>query len=254
MSYLIRGRPGGRIIRPIAQRRRAFQSGGPYSRLTSNLTLQYKCNEASGNLLDSKGLLDLTITGTVGTAAGKVSTARSFDGSSYFMGAASLAVQPISVDFSGSCWLYMGGLIGTQMVYALRNDAEAGLDGKLHFLLRTEGTALKLYIGSGVEGEFTATTINAGISATTWYHVAWSFNTSTKELRYSLSGAAVSTATSSYSPTTSPATPRLMVGGGVGTEILSNFSRVDAIKLWRGLIITDAEMALDYNSGSGVEL
>lgn len=77
--------------------------------LTTNLVRYFKCDEASGDLIDSTGTGNGTVTGTVGSGTGIISNARTFasTGNYVFIGA-----DPItwtSGAFSFSIWFKTSG-------------------------------------------------------------------------------------------------------------------------------------------------
>lgn len=221
------------------------------TQLLTGLTAQWKLNEASGVFVDSRNSYNLTAVNSPGTAAGKINTCRTFDGTSYASRTAAAALMPLSSDFSFSTWFYMGSTIGTRQIFGLRNAGS--LDGDLHWILRGEGSAIKLYVGQGSGDLFSSTTVIGSFSTSTWYHFACSVKFSTKEVRYRVDGGAATSFTSTYVPTVSPATPKILIGGEV-LELLASGSRVDCTKLWAGTLLTDALLLSDYNSGVGIEL
>lgn len=221
-----------------------------FASLLANLYLQYKLNEASGNAIDSNGNLDLaTIGSDPGTATGKVNQCRTIGVAGGFTSNATASAAGIGTDWSLSAWMYFGGIGATYDVFTCRQIAS----GNLCWMIRSETTSLKMYVGDSV-GNFSSTTVGT-VSSTTWYHFACSFKLSTKELRYRFNGGTVTSFTSTYAPTvtTNQKVSIACDGSFGGAETMPSGSRVDVMKFWTRQL-SDAELLLDYNGGNGVEL
>ena len=78
--------------------------------LLTNLISYWKLDEASGDALDAHGANPLTQTGSVGTAAGKVGTARDFSAltGAYFSHADNVDLSTGDIDFTIACWVQAG--------------------------------------------------------------------------------------------------------------------------------------------------
>lgn len=209
-------------------------------------TIQYKCNEASGSLLDSLGTRHLTAINSPSSVAGTVGNARGYDGSNNFSAVADAVMMCLGVNFGVSVIFKVGSASGTRQIVSCRNAGSG--DGDLLWILRFEGTDLKLYVGNG-EGLFSVFTIGSVVTNGI-YHCAFSVINATGEVRGVFDGsAAFSIGTSAYVPTTSPSAPKLGVGGDV-LELLPSGSWTDAIQIWSGHAPTDAELEA---LGTGVE-
>ena len=137
--------------------------------LLTNLISYWKLDEASGNAIDAHGTNTLTDNNTVGTAAGKVLTARDFEknNSESFSIASNPSLQTGDIDFTISCWIkpetvelqfYVNksGIAAADREYAVYN-----FNGILFFIYDPSGAIVQ--VASGV-------TPVPG----TWYHiVAW---------------------------------------------------------------------------------
>lgn len=234
---------------------KAGVSGPDFSPLLTNLVSQYKLNESSGNALDSIGGYDLTQNGTSSSVAGKINTARGFDGSCYFNRTPNAAQRPADVNFSLSVWFYLGTVAaGTRQIFSYREAGSAS--GNIYFIVRMEAAALVLYTGTGAGGSFSNSTRATGLTTGGWYHYAMSLTFATKAVRDSLNGGTVGTWTPTHVPTLGVGampSPIISLGGDV-LELMGSGGRIDCAKLWIGRALSDADMLLDYNSGSGVEL
>lgn len=233
-----------------------IQSGGSrFASLRRGLTSQWVANEtsAASPLLDSIGSLPLGASANVSAASGKVNGARQFAGTNWFASPATAPYVVNGLDFSFTTWFYRGTLTGTQQVFAQRKQLSA--DATIAYLLRTESAVLKMYIGDNGGTNFSVTTVASGLSTGTWYWFGCSFKNSTKELRYSFNGGAITSFTSTYAPSTafgSLVVPYVNIGGDTA-ELASNGSMCDCTKFWSNVVKSDADLLLDYNGGVGVE-
>lgn len=239
-------------IRPQARCINSDTYAAARAALTASCVSQYKLNEASGNALDSIGGYDLTQNGTSGSTAGKINLCRTFDGSCYFSRTPNAAQNPKNLNFSLSVWFYLGTVAaGYQQIFSYRNALSA--DDRAYFIVRMEAAALVTYVGSGGPGGLTTSTRASGLTTGSWYHYALSFTNSSRVIRDSFNGGAAGTFTATTAPSIDITTPILSIGGET-TELMGNGGRIDCAKLWINRALSDPDMTLDYNGGTGGEI
>ena len=76
--------------------------------LLTDLVSYWKLDEASGDALDSHGTNNLTVNGSIGTAAGKIGSARDLESSGsdqYFSLADNASLSTGDIDFSVAGWV-----------------------------------------------------------------------------------------------------------------------------------------------------
>jgi hypothetical protein len=118
--------------------------------IIDNLAAYYKADESSGDLIDAhSGGLNLTDTNTVGTAAGKVGTARDFEAanSERFTRTDHATFSAGNLTFGFALWLKSETAVANMGILGKTNAA----DGELEYLLRytTSGDAIRFYVASG---------------------------------------------------------------------------------------------------------
>lgn len=222
-----------------------YMDDNPYAPLLVGLTNQWKLNEASGNALDSVGGFDLTQTGTVGSAAGKINNCRTNAGTDCFERAATNAIAGVNVSFTWTAWVYVPvGASGR--IINIRNGGNFTVD------IRHDGTNIVVFMGNGAGGFTAGDTIAAAPATDTWHHVAVAYNVTTDKLKTAINGVVSSEVTPATHPTTLGGTVLGFFSNGAGGN--NYIGRLDCIKLWSGLYQSDANIILDYNGGAGVEL
>lgn len=213
---------------------------------TSNLIAYWPLNESSGNALDAMGVYNLTDNGTVQANTGKISGAREFlrANSEYFSLADNAAFSTGDIDFSISCWVYVGEIVNNQFIFSkyttTGNQREYALD------FEASSTRLRLIVSSA--GTATSATVSSAvISANTWYFVCVGHNATSNDIWISLN--AGTPVTTSHATGVFDGTSALHVGSQVTTSNLFT-GRIDELSFWKRDIRTDA--ATIYNSGTGI--
>jgi hypothetical protein len=95
--------------------------------LTDNLISFWKLDETSGNAIDAHGSNTLTAVASPGTAAGKIETARTFNGSSqYFSVASNASVQVGDEDFYVAGWVYLNSVTAVNRIVVGKYNTNTG--------------------------------------------------------------------------------------------------------------------------------
>jgi hypothetical protein len=217
------------------------------SPLLTDLISYWKMDEASGNALDAHGSNTLTPDGigTIGTAAGKISTARSLTAASSqsfsIADNASLSLGDIDCTITG--WFKATTLPTFDFV---SKDIEVGSDRE--YLVGYNGSRMRFGVFSPA-GAFTQVVANTfgGLSTGTWYHIAAWHDSVNNVLGISVNGTAD---TLSYSSGIRDAAARFAIGSrGANSNRLDGL--VDEIGLWKRML-TSGERSQIYNAGSGL--
>ena len=141
--------------------------------ITDSLQSYYKCDEASGNLIDIHGGLDLTETGgTIASVSGKVGNARDFElaDTEYFTRADEAAHSMGNIDFSVQAWAKVESDTDFGTIIAKGNLATN--DVEYYLIYRGFGGAdlFEFTISDSVNGNV-STQWSAQATTGTWYHI-----------------------------------------------------------------------------------
>lgn len=210
--------------------------------LTDNLLSYYRCDEASGNLLDAHGSVTFTDNNTVGATTGKILGGRSFNGTNeYFSRSGNFGGGAASGGaFSVSLWLTTDQAARVQQVIG----RFAG--GKL-FQLGQGNSGEGLRVAYGVS-PFNSIQVGSNPTAGQWYHVVFTFSSSGVGKLY-VNGTLIGTAatlTGAFNDSTD-----INIGrrGGDGTEYWDG--NTDEIGWW-SRELASGEVTQLYNSGNGL--
>lgn len=206
--------------------------------ITDNLVAYYPADEVSGNLIDAVGALDLTDTNTVGTAAGKIGSARSFVAASseYF------TITNAAFDLGAAAKTFAMWFYPTSTARMWLGGCSSGGNGVYLLAYSEVATPEKVtwYTGNN------ALASSSTISQNEWHLLVGRHDGSaTKSLR--VDNVEV-TASQAGSASTSAFTI-----GRAGAEAIYANGRIDEIGLW-SRVISDAECDTLWNSGAGVGL
>lgn len=208
----------------------------------------YEMNEASGNnALDAHtNGYTLTQVNTPGTAAGVISTSRSFiSGASQHFISTDSAFN-FSTNLTISTWVYLTSTGINRALISKYLVNGAGTNFNLSHVSASTQFRFQCYDSSGVSIE----TVNSAFGAPqplTWYHILAWINNSATEIGMTVNGAFTTTAVTT---------------GTLGVFGTSDFSigrfsttyqngRIDQSVLWAGVPIYNMAQRM-YNSGSGL--
>jgi hypothetical protein len=219
-------------------------------------TLHFPCNESAGsNLLETIASLDMTQFNSPGATTGIVSGCRTFIRTTAhaFRRTVDDAAFQLASSQTIGLWVYLTTSVGLE--YILARDVSTGGPGGGDYYLwfDSTGNALKFSYRYLTTNYYTIT-IASGLSTATWYCVGVKWDGT--NLYASLNGAAWGGAVSAPNAPITDATNLNIVGANkVATASFGNLlnGRVDVLTYWKGLLLSDAEIAQFYNSGAGRE-
>lgn len=216
---------------------------GGSENLSENCDAYWKLDESSGTRFDSIGSIDLApLAGAVAGVSGKIGNAASLTTGEQ-LGSYNEILSDANRDFSIAGWVYLTSnnsaniataFAGSNLTWGLSYEASS-----------TNRFAFSVLNTSGTITQVLANTFGAPATGT-WYFVSASYNATTKQLKISVNGGTADTATLTGTPrgNSTAGTNLFYLGSGIGL-------RADELGMW-GVVLTTAEIATLYNSGSGV--
>lgn len=215
--------------------------------LTSGLVSYWKLDEASGNAIDAHGSNDLTDVGSVGTAAGKVGTSRDFVAAS--SNALTLAsnsdVVTGDIDFTFACWVNLDDKTVARDVFGKWVAPEeyilvySSFNDQISWLCENP---------SGLVTTSFASTFGA-FTVGTWYFVVCYHDATNNEIGISVNGGAFDTA--AHADGVRAGSGTFSIGHRTISAAGKMDGKIDEVGFWKRLL-TSAEIAALYNSGSGL--
>jgi hypothetical protein len=135
--------------------------------LETGLVSFWNANEASGNMIDSKGTYPLIPGVAPSSAAGKINGARGFDGTQVLGASSATGLSPGTGSFTISAWVYFTDLSSTY-TFISKTQGGSGTGDEYIIQCATGGPIqFVIYNGSYVVLNSTAPALAAG----TWYFV-----------------------------------------------------------------------------------
>jgi len=234
----------------LMHRRKAFR--GQPSPLLTNLVAWYRLDEASGNALDAHtGAYHLTQNGTVGTATGKVSGARSFDAnSSNFLSQSGSQFNFGNTTFYGAQWIYSGNT-NTAIIHGVWDD---GVGANRQWFLFQDASRYRFGITSdGLFGAGNGLTVAWGsnFAINTWHLVEFYHNAATDLIGIAVNNGAFVTGSFNKGIYVGASTPYRVGRGANNSAPLAWNGRLDEVAIWSRMLTTD-ERATLWNSGNGI--
>jgi Concanavalin A-like lectin/glucanases superfamily len=192
--------------------------------LDTGLVSFWKLNEASGDAVDSKGANNLTDTGSCPSVAGKIATARGFNGTTqYFLSSSSAGLSPANTDFTISCWVYLTDISVNSYIISKTGGAD-------EYIIQFDPSGVfqfTVYSGSYA----TVSSDAIGIAVNTWYFlVAWRDATAAKIYIQLNNGTIASLSCPAPAATAAP----FLIGSY--TQTLFMKGRIDAVGYWNRLL------------------
>ncbi len=206
--------------------------------LLTSLISYWKQDESSGDALDAHGTNPLTQVGSIGTAAGKIGTARDFPDSpsNYFSHADNSDLSTGDIDFTFSCWVYLDSTSGERVPISKANNTST------EYILDIVGGQARFYTGSNfIAGD----TLSTGI----WYFIIFWRDSTAGTINIQVNnGAVYSLAVAA--PVIVAVDFRLGVYGTTPSFGPVD-GRIDEVGFWKRVLTADERASL-YNSGNGL--
>lgn len=226
----------------------------PLQTPTSHWTLDDDDISGGTTALDIVGPNDGTIVGATTGAAGQVGEAFTFDGSNDYL---NLGTGPL--DFNGSfsvaAWVFLDALGGFRRIIQNRGTGANGTQDGWYFRIDSAGEVLFAVEDGGV---FDTATVGGTVSASTWTHVAASFDTTTGTKKVYQDGVLLLTSTTGGLVGADFTSGRESIIGAskVGATIDQVWDgRLDEILVFQDTILTDDFVSALYKLGlAGAQL
>lgn len=216
------------------------------STLTTGITSFWKLEESSGTRVDDLGANNLGVSGSVGSATGKIGNAASFSSPNYLTINDNASLKTGNTDFSVSAWVYLSSLAGVQSIIA--KSGAPGSDSSLseYALYYFNNTFTFATYGSGAPAAgYAASTGSPSIN--TWYHLVGVHNYATNTNYLYVNAGTPASIVSVEHAETAASFQIGAFGGGFPFG-----GRIDAAGFWRKAL-TSSEVTELYNSTSGIE-
>lgn len=215
--------------------------------LLTSLAFYLKLDESSGDAIDATGsLTNFTDTNSVGSASGKINTARQFTNASnnYLTHADATPLSMGDIDFSFSMWINPGASFGDLVVFR-KDDLGTNREYGLYFI----SAKLNFYAfhTSGGVGEGRVQN-NATITASTWYHVVGIHDAGANTLSLIVNDG--TPASISHTGGAIDGTAPFGLGGDVNSAVNNWNGLIDEFGLWKR-VLTAGEVTELFNAGAG---
>lgn len=204
----------------------------------------WKSDEASGNLLDAIGGVDLVAEGSPGSATGILSGCRTYDGSTqYFHASNNTVISPGDTDWSFYVWFYATSFSANRQVFSKRN---ANANPEYTFWCNTSARPIW-----GIGGTGTDQTWGSAISTNNWHLACLRHSATSNQKGMSIDGSAFVTSNTSGAALTYSVP--LRVGAKNSAPVIEFFAgSIDEIGFAPGYLINDSDAALIWNGGAGL--
>lgn len=217
--------------------------------LTDQLISYWKLDEASGNAVDAHGSSPLTDVNGVGSAAGKIGTARDFeaDSSQSLTAADSPALSTGDIDFTVACWVMLES-VGADRVIAAKRSSSTVSEWVLRYGTSSQRFQILVHDSGGTQiGAATASNFGA-LSVGVWYYVVAWHDSVNNQVGISVNGT-VNTAATTGAPSDTAGVFRV---GAMNVSAVNFWDGlIDALGFWKR-VLTSQERSDLYNSGNGL--
>ncbi len=215
----------------------------------TDATHYWKCNEASGNLLDEISSLDLTVNGATQHISGPLDFALQVNGHGAAANAHSVPTPSIR---SGGLWTVnfwtqkIGTLNQDDIFSQYNNFTNAGADTEFFMKSGVNSSGLSLYDGAASSN--TNLTVPAGAFDGNWHMLTIRFGTTPNTLDFYLDGIAWGSATNSRSPNS---TSTSIYFGQFNSSGAGTAQGIADVCIWPRAI-SDSEITMLYNGGTPI--
>jgi hypothetical protein len=209
----------------------------------------YKLDEASGNAVDSVGSKNLTQSGTVGSATGKINNARSFTAGNVF----SIPYNQAETNRTYTLWFKANSLSDTRSGLIEKEAVEATPGSRLYFTLNVRATSFEVSIYNHLSGGevllFVPMTVNTG----TWYFIAVALDWTNKKIKLSINGGAFTDQTYVYTFDEIGSSDTLRLGFTEQGTTRNYDGLIDEVGYFNE-VLSVAQVQTIYNGGNGLAL
>ncbi len=213
--------------------------------LLDGLVSYWKLDEASGNAIDAHGSNNYIDENSVGSAAGKINSARVFIRDSgkrlYQPSNSSLAVGDI--DFTISQWVYFNTVTNFEFLYNKSSNLVAGQEFAVFV-----NTRLAFFVRDPA-GNASEVLSSAAIPTGQWLHVVAWHDSVANEIGLQINNA--SAFIQAHSTGVRTGTQEVELGARKSQNLFRLNGLLDEVGFWKRML-TPAERAALYNSGNGL--
>ena len=211
-------------------------SGGGSNPLWDNLLAYYTADNTPN---DSVGAANFTLNNGATYGTGIINQGFDFDGVNDY--ANHTTDVGVTDDFTISTWVYRD-TTATSSVFETANFGSAG-----SFSLTLQGGSIVVYAHNG--SSYISQFAGVGITLSTWTHIAFTFNNTTKLVDIYIDGVLSNGSTPTFtSVTSSDFANGMIIGRRLGFQYFNGLT--DELGVWNR-ILTSGEVTELYNSGSG---
>jgi len=229
-----------------------FKIVAPTQFLT-NMVSHWKLDEASGDAIDSHGSNTLAAINAPGSAAGKINTSRSFNGSNQqFSIASNASLQTGDIDFSIACWCYLSSKAARQHAFTRWDFTNNRREWRLYYSAADVGQVDRMLFAVSSNGQ-AGTAVNLVASSfgspptNTWFFcVAW-HDSVANTLNIQIDNGTVDSM--SHSAGVYSGISTLNIGSAFGADWWNG--RVDEVSFAKRIWTSDERTDL-YNNGIGL--
>lgn len=226
-------------------------AASPPSSLLTGLKAHWKCEEALGDLLDAHASNDLTITGAIGSVAGKLGLGRGIVGTAEEWHRSIVSGGDFDIRGATSMSVAMWVNMNAQTTDQSFCEIWSGTAAQQAFIMRYEvaSDALVMHMSNGAGGSFG---LGAGSAFPTGVYafVGCAYDAVANEMRAYFNGTYTTTA---GNPAGFPHSLGALFKVG-GTTFASSNSSHDSISYYKGRALGQAEFDTLFNSGAALDL
>lgn len=221
--------------------------------LTDSLVSYWKCDEASGNLLDAHGTNELTDTNSVGAGTGKINNGRDFESGSsqYFTLADNVSISVADIDFACALWVKLESKAAAQTLVSHWDGPSNQRSWRIEYDSATDRFIFVVSSnGTGGANQVIVTANNLGSPSTgSWYYiVAWHDSVANT---VNIQGNNGTVDSASWSAGVHNSTAGFKIGAINATPGQFTDAVLDEIGFWKR-VPTAGERTQLYNSGNGL--
>jgi hypothetical protein len=221
--------------------------------LLDDLVSYWKMDEASGGELDVHGSNDLAQSGSIGSVAGKIGTARDFAGGNYFGSSDNADLSTGDIDFTFSGWFKLDtqgtAPDGARVILSKSNNTSGSFANQEYTIMVYNDGNIYFTVSSGAAN---VDVVGGAISTGVWYFfVAW-HDSVANTVNIQINNGTVNSVSwaNGGSDTAFPLEFGRGIGVGVGGGRYMD-GLIDEVGFWKR-VLTSQERTDLYNTGNGL--